>query len=139
MPPRKRAGAAVAPADLNGKMPANADSGDLDALREEVAAETPTPAPDDDTWPRLIPVGDVKVRVKHWLDWELDGDKHLLAVDISSWAEGVLFKDEDEDVDDFKDIWKPAKPTLRQGLVFVKAVEVATGIPFAPHLASLTT
>jgi hypothetical protein len=137
-----------APADLAAKRAANdpdqtgqpdqVDTADLDALRAEVAAEpVGMPAADDDTWPRSIPLGDATVRVKHWLDWELDGDKHLLAVDISSWAEGVLVNDETGD--DFKDVWKPAKPTLRQGLKFVKAVEVATGIPFAPHLASLTT
>lgn len=138
MPPRRKAGAAAAAsAELNGSK-SEADSGDLNAMREEVAAEgAPTPAPDDDTWPRPIAFGDVTVRVKHWLDWDLDSDKHLVSVDISSWAEGVLA--DDENGNDFKDIWVPTKKTLRQGLAFVRAVEVATGIPFAPHLALLTT
>ncbi len=127
MPPRKKAVAAETPAEQT------ADSGDLDAMREEVAAETPTPAADDDTWPRPIPVGDVAVHVKHFLDWPLDSDRHLAVVDITSWARDVVVED------DFVNIWAPAKLTVRQGLAFVKAVEVATGVPFAPHLASLTT
>ena len=131
MPPRKKVDP---PADLNGKKPANADNGDLDALREEVAAEdAPQAAADDKTWPRPIPIGDAVVRVKHFLDWPLDSDEHLIRVDINSWAADVLAEE------DFRTIWKPARPTLRQGLKFVKDVEVATGIPFAPHLDSLTT
>lgn len=131
MPPRKKVDP---PVDLSSKKPANADSGDLDAMREEVAAEeTHVPAADDKTWPRPIPVGDVTVRVKHWLDWPLDSDRYLAAPDIASWAADVLADD------DFEQVWKPAKPTLRQGLKFIRAVEVATNIPFAPHLALLTT
>lgn len=121
------------PNDLADKTPAN-ESGDLDALRAEVAAEQViTPAADDDTWPRPIPVGDVTVRVKHYLDWPMDSDQSLANVDLTNWARDVLAGD------DFETIWKPAKPTLRQGLAFVKAVEVAMGVPFAQHLALLTT
>ncbi len=133
MPPRKKVDAAAAPADLNGKKPANADSGDLDALRDEVAAETPSPAADDDTWPRLIPVGDVKVRVKHYLDWTLDSEDAIRTVDIRGWAADNLADS------DFVAAWLPAKPTLRQGLQFIQTVEVATGLPFAPHIALPTT
>lgn len=129
MPPRKKA--ASAPDDLADKTPAN--GADLDALRDEVAAEPGTqPAADDDTWPRPIPLGDVTVRVKHYLDWPLDIDKHLAVIDIAGWAADAIAGD------DFEKVWKAARPTLRQGLKFVKDVEVAVGVPFAPHLASLT-
>lgn len=133
MPPRAKKAVAAAPADLADKKPANADSGGLDALREEVAAEAPTPAPDDETWPRSIPVGDVTVRVRHYLDWTLDSEEYIAAVDIRRWAEDNLAGD------DFLTVWKPSKPTFRQGLKFIKDVEVAVGVPFAPHLDSLTT
>ncbi len=136
MPPITEPAAAPVEPATNGKATEpeqQPDTADLDALRAEVAAEpATTPAADDDTWPRPIPIGDVTVRVKHYLDWPLDSDQHLANVDITTWARDILAGD------DFDTIWRPEKPTLRQGLKFVKAVEVAVGIPFAPHLDSLT-
>ncbi len=128
MPPRKKVDAAAAPADLNGKKPANADSGDLDALREEVAAE-----PDADTWPKPVPIGGTTVLVKEYLDWPSSADELLIAGRLFKWAEKILAGD------DYANVWVPLDPTNRQVGEFLLALEKISGIPFVTSLGSPTT
>ncbi len=132
MPPT--AAGTEAPIDLASKRAANepdqTDTADLDAMRAEVATEPETE--DEDAWPKLIPIGDATVRVNHYLDWPLSCDKQFGSGQFEEWAQKIIVKDGTGD--DFADIWVPADPTLRQTFAFIRAVEVATGVPFAQHL-----
>jgi len=122
MPPRKRAiPAAVAPADLVDKQPANAD---LDALRAEVATE-----PDSDDAPKAVPLADTTVLVKPFLDWPVSANDDLIAGKFTAWVRKVLHGD------DF-DVWTRVDPTNRQLIEFLAAVEKISGLPLGSLVAS---
>jgi hypothetical protein len=123
-PPRKRTPAA-APADLDGKKAANADSGDLDALRAEVAGE-----PDTEPDLFVVPLAGTSVRVKHWLDWPTSADELLVAGRLTLWAEKVLYGD------DYAKVWTAVDPTNRQTAAFIRDLEKITGVPLVASAAS---
>lgn len=129
MPPRKKtAAAASAPADLDAKQPANADGGDLDALRAEVAAERPD-SPDGDYI--LIPVGDTVFRVKDFMDWPSSANEYLSIGRFSLWAQKALHPEDGA-------LWMQVDPTNRQVGEFFRDWEKVTGIPFG-NIAGLLT
>jgi hypothetical protein len=128
MPPRpKKAASATAPADLNGKRPANAKRSDLDALRAEVAAELPEGG-------LLHPVefADITVLVKDFWDWPVEANELLARGFIVQWAQAVMPADEFA-------AWAKVKPTNRQAAEFMGAVEAVVGFPLGSWLTSLAS
>lgn len=128
MPPRARKTAeAAAPADLNGKRPANATS-DLDALRTEVANEA-----SGTVGVLTVPLADTTVRVKDFLDWPSSANEDLAYGRLTSWASKVVIPE------DFTKIWAPMDPTNRQAIEFMAEWEKISGIPLGTLLTSLTS
>ncbi len=123
MPPRKKATAAAVAETSDTK--ADTASGDLDALRDEVAAED-----DNDVWPKPVPLGDPTVLAKHYLDWPGSADELLLAGRLTKWAEKILHGD------DYATVWAPLDPTNRQIGEFLVALEKISGIPFVTYAGS---
>lgn len=122
MPPRKRTNP---PAGLSEKRPAN----DLDALREEVAAE-PEAAPVK-TY-RVVPFAGTVVRI---LDdfWEWPAvTSDLIAVGRFTQAAAQIVHP-----DDYNSVWAKANPTNGQVRDFVAEVEKVIGIPLTMLLTSL--
>ncbi len=125
MPPRKRPTSAVtAPADLAAKKPAN----DLEAIREEVAAE-----PDGGIEYFAVPFANTVVRIKDFWDWPAYASDLLAVGRFTQAAREIVH------ADDFRTVWAQTNPTNRQVAAFIAEVEKVIGIPLATLLTSLSS
>jgi hypothetical protein len=136
MPPNR---STPPPADLTSKRAANAKTArndvdkaqaDLDALRAEVAAETP----DADLPPGVVavPLADTTVLIKDLLDWPSSANEDFLSARWTRWARKVLYSDNDFQT------WAGLDPTNRQVSEFLGNWEKVTGIKVGELLASLS-